>query len=152
MDWEQEEKQRLEIEKQHYTDWLARAEPRQRGSATFQKRAKDAAFAYARDAIISVQSVPAEASLSEVASKIAADVTHQGDETEPEFEIDSGRLSDDFDLHATRRDEKRITNLQIKRASRNDPEKRAREQAADTQARRHARLDPQPGQTSRAGC
>ena len=42
-----------------------------------------------------------------------------------------------------RRDERRISNLMIKRASRNDPEKRAREREADSQARALARLDPQ---------
>jgi hypothetical protein len=115
MDSEQEEKQRIESEKQHYADWLARAEPRQRGSATYQKRAKAEAFAYARDVVISATSEPPKASFSEV----------------------------DSDLSALSRDEKRISNLLIKQSSRRNPEKRAREQATNTRARSLARLDPQ---------
>ena len=66
MDKEQEEKQRLEIERQHYAEWLARAEPRQRCSVNYQRKAKAAAFAYARDAVISATPRPVEPSLSEV--------------------------------------------------------------------------------------
>ena len=83
MDREQEEKIRIEIERQHYADWLARAEPRQRCSVNYQKKAKAAAFAYARDAKISPTPGPAEASLSEVeCSAVSAAVANEGDEIE----------------------------------------------------------------------
>ena len=137
MDKEQEKKQRLEIERQHYADWLASAEPRHRGSATFQKRAKAAAFAYARDAVISATPGPVEASLSEVERSAVADaVDNEGDEVE----LTRNRLSDESDLSAMRRDERRISNLLIKRSARNDPEKMAREREANSQARALARL------------
>ena len=80
MDREQEEKIRIEIERQHYADWLARAEPRQRCSVNHQRKAKAAAFAYARDAVISATPGPDEASLSEVeCSAIAGAVANEGD-------------------------------------------------------------------------
>jgi hypothetical protein len=141
MDKEQEEKQRLEIERQHYADWLASAEPRHRGSATFQKRAKAAAFAYARDAVISATPGPVEASLSEVERSAVADAV---DNEVDEIELTRNRPSDESDLSAMRRDERRISNLLIKRSARNDPEKMAREREANSQARALARLaDPE---------
>ena len=116
MDQEQEEQQRLEIERQHYADWLASADPRHRGSATFQKRAKAAAFAYARDAVISATPGPVEPSLSEVdRSAVAGAGANEGDE----IELTRNRLSDESDLSAMRRDERRISNLLIKQSSGN---------------------------------
>ena len=95
--------------------WQEQNLDKARGSATYQKRAKAEAFAYARDVVISATSEPPKAFFSEV----------------------------DSDLSALSRDEKRISNLLTKQSSRRNPEKRAKEQAADTQARSLARLDPQ---------
>ena len=106
MDKEQEEKIRIEIERQHYADWLASADPRHRGSATYQKRAKAAAFAYARDAVICAAHGPAESSLSEVTCSAVEDAAAgEGDEIQNEFKIIRMRLGDESDLSAMRRDE-----------------------------------------------
>ena len=110
-------------------------------------RKQQAAFAYARNVVISATSSapkPAEASPSEVGSRAIAETesdADEGDENQSQFKIIRGHISDESDLNALK-DERRISNLLIKRSARHDPQQRGREQAANTQERSLARKSP----------